>query len=194
MDSPAHLMNENELLDRLHNSDAAAFTEIYNLYWNKLFFSAAQKLQNLSEAEEVVQEIFLDVWKRRSELKISTGLSNYLSVCVKYKVINILAKRYQELRYQQHASAIQNTSDQSLENSLRFEELKQRLFKETSRLPEKCRMVFQLSRDKGYSQKQIAKELSISEKTVESHLYKALRTLRISLGQFITVLISMFSI
>ena len=187
MDSFAHWTDEKELLRLLQNSDEAAFTHIYNLYWKKCFFSAAQKLQNLSEAEEIVQDIFLDIWKRREELTISTCLSSYLSVSVKYKVINFLAKRNLQSRYRKHASATNDLSDSSTEYNLQLEDLREQLAKETAKLPEKCRMVFQMSREAGFSQKQIAKKLNISEKTVESHLSRALRSLRTGLGQFMTI-------
>ena len=188
MDSFTHDIEEKDLLTRLHNSDETAFTQIYNHYWKKLFFIAAQKLNNFSEAEEIVQDIFLDVWKRREEICITTGLSAYLSVSVKYKVINVLAKRNLQLRYQQHNSSVQGFSDISTQHHLSLEELREQLSKETAKLPEKCRLVFQMSREQGFSQKAIAEKLSISEKTVEAHLSKALRTLRMNLSQFLTAL------
>lgn len=172
----------------MQNSDEAAFTEIYNLYWKKLFFIAAHKLNNLCEAEEIVQDIFLDLWKRRKEFNISVSFSSYLSVCVKYKVINVLARRSQHLRYSKHAISVNNAADLSTQYSLGFEELKEQLMKETAKLPEKCRIVFQLSREHGYSQKQIAQELQISEKTVESHISRALHSLRTGLGNLMTIL------
>ncbi|HEX7903970.1 MAG TPA: RNA polymerase sigma-70 factor [Chitinophagaceae bacterium] len=175
--------DENELLSRLKTGDEQAFSEIYTLFWKPLFVIAAKKTNNLSEAEEIVQEIFLDVWNRRQSLEINTSLSSYFSACVKYKVISLLAKKNRALKYQQHA-LVKSELDCSTENWLQFEELKKELQKETDRLPEKCKLVFRLSRDKGLSQKQIAIQLGISEKTVESHLAKALRTLRMSLGQF----------
>jgi RNA polymerase sigma-70 factor (ECF subfamily) len=177
--------DEKELLTRLHNSDEAAFTEIYNLYWKKLFFIAAQKLNSLSEAEEIVQDIFLDVWKRREDININTSLASYLSICVKYKVINLLAKRNQQFRYQEYASSMHET-DASTQQYISLDELREQLMKETAKLPEKCRMVFQMSREQGYSQKQIARKLSISEKTVESHISRALRSLRTNLSQFLS--------
>ena len=189
MDSLPHVINEKELLTRLQNNDEAAFTEIYNIFWKQLFYKAAQKVNNLYDAEEIVQDIFLDLWNRRSELCISTGLSTYLAACVKYKVINLLAKRQQQLRYQHYARNFLQLSDLSTENAIRLEELKRQLLKETTRLPEKCKMVFQLSREVGYSQKQIAMKLNIAEKTVEAHLSKALRSLRTGLSHFLAVLI-----
>jgi RNA polymerase sigma-70 factor (ECF subfamily) len=188
MDSFSHVTNEKELLTLLRDGDEAAFTQIYNLYWKKCFFASAQKLQNLAEAEELVQDIFLDLWKRREELNVTTCLSAYLSGCIKYKVINLLAKKQLASKYVQHAITTGNLSDFSTEQDLRLHELKHQLLKETSRLPEKCRIVFQMSREEGFSQKQIAHQLNISEKTVESHLSKALRNLRTGLAHFITVL------
>jgi|SRR5215204_2807585 len=169
---------EKDLLRRLRADDENAFAEIYNQYWDKLFFVAAQKLKGLAEAEEVVQDIFLEIWKRRNEIQITSCLSTYLAVCVKYKVINALAKRNRRFRYRQHLTKHSTLADHST-NFLRFEEIKYQLSKETARLPEKCRLVFQLSRGQGYSHKQIAAELDISEKTVESHLTKAIRFLKI---------------
>jgi RNA polymerase sigma-70 factor (ECF subfamily) len=87
-----------------------------------------------------------------------------------------------------------NPKDHSTENWLQFEQLKEQLARATAQLPEKCRMVFQLSREKGFSQKQIAGQLGISEKTVESHLSKALRVLRNSLGQLLSSLLPFLGI
>ena len=178
------LHTEKELLSQFAKSDDDAFTEIYNRYWDKLFSVAANKLNNFSEAEEVVQDIFLDLWKRRIELNITTCLNAYLATAVKYKVINILAKRNQQLRFAKQAAITNNSADISTEQWLSFQELKERLSKGVAALPEKCGLVFQLSRDKGLSQKKIASQLGISEKTVEAHLSKAVRTLRTELKNF----------
>lgn len=176
-------LDDQELLHRLKAGEENAFTEIYNRYWKSLFAVAFHKLRNHTQAEEIVQDIFMNIWKRREVLEITSTLSAYLAVCVKYKVINVLAKRNQQLQYVQFATNYFTAADSSTEQWIQFEELKEQLAKETAQLPEKCRLVFQLSREKGLSQKQIAHQLGISEKTVESHLSKALRTLRSSLGQ-----------
>jgi RNA polymerase sigma-70 factor (ECF subfamily) len=171
------ILDDSELLSLLKNNNEGAFTEIYNRYWKKLFTVAANKLGNLYEAEELAQDIFLDLWKRRKELEVTAALSSYLAVAVNYKVINLLAKRNLRLKHTTHLSAVQDV-DRSTEQWLSFEELKERLEKQVTALPDKCRLVYRLSREKGLSQKQIASSLKIAEKTVESHLSKALHSLR----------------
>lgn len=182
--SPLSLYTEKELLSLFTRSDDAAFTEIYNRYWNKLFSVAANKLNNPAEAEEIVQDIFLDLWKRRMEFHITASLNAYLATAVKYKVINILTKRNQQLCFSKQVVINSSCADISTEQWLNFEELKERLGKLVAALPEKCRFVFQLSRNKGLSQKEIASQLGVSEKTVEAHLSKAIRTLRTQLKNF----------
>lgn len=186
-------MDDKQLLAHLKASDESAYVELYNRYWQKLFSIAANKLNNLAEAEELVQDIFLDLWNRRAELQITSAVSSYLAVCVKYRVINVLAKRNQQFRYVKHAAQNNPDCDHSTENWLQFEELKERLAKLVAGLPGKCRLVFQLSREQGLSQKEISAQLNISEKTVESHLTKALRTLRLSLEQFLLVLLALLA-
>jgi RNA polymerase sigma-70 factor (ECF subfamily) len=79
--------NEQGLLLLLHNNNEAAFTEIYNRFWYKLFCIAVNKLKNLNEAEELVQDIFVALWTRRHLQEIES-LEAYLATAVKYKVIN----------------------------------------------------------------------------------------------------------
>src|SRR5215213_11155428 len=92
-------LEEKDLLYQLQQGSQSAFATIYNQHWKQMFYTAGTKLQNLAEAEEIIQDIFLDFWKRRNELQITGSLSGYFSACVKYKVINVLAKRSQQYRY-----------------------------------------------------------------------------------------------
>ena len=194
MMAPIFPIDEKELLHQMQHGDEQAFTEIYNRYWKPMFVVASHKVGNLAEAEEIVQDIFLDVWHRRAELTVTTSLSSYLYTCVKYKVLNVLAKRQLALRYTKYAGTALSQADHSTEDWLQFEQLKEQLAEATAQLPEKCRIVFQLSRTNGFSQKQIAGQLGISEKTVESHLTKALRILRNSLGQLLSTLLPLLGI
>jgi RNA polymerase sigma-70 factor (ECF subfamily) len=186
------LPDEKAVLHRLKQSDEAAFAQIYNGYWKPLFYLAATRLKSLSDAEEVVQDIFLDIWNRREELAIAS-LSSYLAVSVKYRVINLLAKKARQQRQEQALAKEASLLDSSAEASINLSSLQRELEKQTARLPEKCRLVFRLSREEGYSHKEIAVQLRISEKTVESHLTKALRQLRAGLQHIMLFFILAFT-
>jgi RNA polymerase sigma-70 factor (family 1) len=180
-----NILNDKELTCLLQAGDEHAFTEIYNRYWKKLFSIAANKIKDLDEAEEIVQDIFISLWKRRNELGVIDTLSPYLSVSVKYRVIKILDKRNNQQKYSDYSQHTASLTDDSTQQWLEFEELRSRLAAFVADLPEKCRLVYQLSREAGYPQKKIAIEMGISEKTVEAHLSKALKTLRARLSQFL---------
>lgn len=185
-----HTFSDEQLLDLLRQGDEVAFTMIYNRYWDKLFTVAAHKLNNAAEAEEVVQEIFLDLWNRREIVQVHSALSSYLAVAVKYKVINILAHRNVKLKALMELKRPE--ADYSTSNWLSFEELQENLEKLVAKLPGKCRIVFRMSRSEGLTQKQIASALDISEKTVEAHLGKAIRILRTGLQVLILFRIAGF--
>lgn len=180
-----NILNDKELTGLLQQGDEYAFTEIYNRYWSKLFAVAANKIKELDEAEEIVQDIFVSLWKRRSELGDINMLSAYLAVSVKYRVIKLLDKQAQQQKYTNYTHYVKTLADDSTQQWLEFEELRLRIANFVADLPEKCRLVYQLSRDSGFSHKKIADELGISEKTVEAHLSKALKTLRTRLSSFL---------
>ncbi len=180
--------SDEALIELLQRNDHKAFAELYERYWDKLLFLAGKKLDDLYEAEHIVQDLFLDLWNRRAELDIQQSVGGYLVVAVKYRIINAQAKRYkQSVRYKENTSVL-TPHDNSTENWLTLRELQGNLHHQLARLPEKCALAFSL-RDDGLSYKQIAAEMNISEKTVEMHISRAFKALRTSLGSFINFLI-----
>lgn len=182
--------SDQELLDLLKKDDDAAFTEIYNRYWKKLFTAASNKLDDLAEAEDIVQQVFITIWNRRAVLEITSSLASYLAVAVKYHVFKSLDKNFKRRQFagDEAAAAILEVADDSTRQWLEFQEVRERLALLVAALPEKCRLVYQLSREQGYSQKQIAAELDISEKTVEAHMSKAIKSLKTGLKSFFVAL------
>lgn len=183
-----NILSDSELTVLLEQGDRNAFTEIYNRYWKKLFTIAGQKVFELEEAREIVQNIFISLWERRDTLKIEGSLSAYLSVSVKYRIINSLDKHYIRKKYLDSLPAVSEI-DNSTQEWLEFEELKELLSALVADLPEKCRIVFTMSREQGMSQKEIAHELDISEKTVEAHMGKAIKKLKTGLKSFLLSLL-----
>ena len=189
--TPYSTYQEDRLLLSLKEGDDLAFTEIYHRYWQRLLAVAIHRLADMEEAKELVQDVFYHLWKRRDTLQLTHSLNTYLSAAVKYEVINRLARKQRQQQFRQYINSTWQETSPDTENQLQLNELQDQLATLVNALPEKCRIVFQLSRDKGYSQREIATQLGIAEKTVESHLSLAIRKLRTGLHQLFT---SFFSI
>lgn len=174
---------------QLRENSEIAFTAIYHQYWRLLFSVAANKLDNVADAEEIVQEVFADLWRRRGEITIELSLKSYLAAAVKFQVYSFMARRARDIQ-KQADYPLAGALAFSPEEQLHRKELQQQLYDITLQLPDKCRLVYQLSREEGLSNKQIAEQLSISEKTVESQITKALRRLR---SGFKSLLFTVFS-
>lgn len=186
---------EEELLSLLKAGNEAAFNEIYKRYWSGVFLVAKNRLRNDAEAEEIVQEIFCNLWRRRVSLVLMKNLKTYFAVAVKYEVINRMVKKKKENTLFERFAGQSTEEDLSTLQSLSFKELEERLDESVALLPERCQLVFKLRVEKEYSQKEIARELNISEKTVEAHLSKARKHIRTSFDSSLSIyLIAIFPI
>ncbi|MDN3548829.1 sigma-70 family RNA polymerase sigma factor [Mucilaginibacter aquaedulcis] len=152
-------MTDIELADLLRTSGEAAFRLIYERHWDKLYVIARKRLNDDTEAEEVVQDIFCNLWRKRERLVLVKGFDNYFSIAVKFEVINRLAKRAVADSYQKEAAKALSEIDDSTIELLDYLELQRQFDLTVSQLPEKCRIVFKLRHDQGYSHLQIAEEL-----------------------------------
>ncbi len=174
--------DDETLLSLISGSDERAFTELYNRYWERMVTVAYAKLGSGDDAKEVVQEVFINLWNRRQNLDIQ-HVTAYLSGAVKYKVLTLLAARKKETaQFRMLGFAdFSNTTEEWLQ----YNELRANLENAVMELPEKCKIVFQLSRQAGMSTKQIAAHLDVSPKTVENHLTRALSYLKKVLTTFL---------
>jgi RNA polymerase sigma-70 factor (ECF subfamily) len=186
------LYTDEALMQLIRQDDVSAFKQVYNRYWNKLFDAAYNRLRQKEHCEEFIQEIFVSLWEKRTSLILTTGLSQYLFTAVKYKVIDHYRKLNTRTEYIQVAGAI-SMYDNSAEETVFLNDLKAHLEKVVMQLPGKCRSVYELSRIEHKSIREIAQILNISEKTVEGHLTKALRVLRLAAAHFaVTAVIHSF--
>lgn len=174
-----------QLVTLLCSGDHAAFTEIYNRYWERMLYMAGIKYGSVAMAEEIVQEIFLDLWNRREQLQIEKSLGAYLAVAVKYKVINAQAKSRKEISLQNEAIQKIEPAENPVEEWVRFQELRQMISEGINKLPERCRITYQLSREEGLTLKEVASRLNITEKAVEANITRALKLLRTSIKHFL---------
>lgn len=176
---------DQELVALLTKGDEQGFEHLYNRYWDRLLHFAYQKTGDRVEAENVVQDVFVSLWNRRETLNIKADISHYLVVSVKYRVIRIFEQqRTQRLNEQQSLSTF-DVLDNSTQEYLEFDELKQRLEKLICELPEKPALIFRLSREEGLSHKEIADQLNISERAVNDSLVKTKKSLSVNLRSFL---------
>lgn len=170
---------DDELVLLLKGGSEPALTALYLRYWDKLLTVATNRLDDPEEAEECVQDVFFRLWQRREDLQLSHSLATYLAVAVKYRVINAMDKQYRlRNRIERTYADLAGHQAFSAEDYLLEKELKDQIAASVNRLPEKCRIVFKMSREQGLTHKQIASELDISEKTVEAHISKAMKDIR----------------
>lgn len=175
-------LNDQALAGLLQTGDRQAFTALYSRYWEKMVIVAYVKLQSTQDAEEVVQDLFVDIWNRRANLQLRNSFHTYISGALKYKIYTFIGKKNQELA--RSGSLAMEDICHNTEEWLSYEALREDLEKAVLELPEKCRLVFRLSRENGLSNQDIANTLSIAPKTVEKHLTKALLHLRTALKSF----------
>lgn len=176
------LYDNKDLLGLLSNNDEIAFTELYDRFWQKLFAMAYCRLKEIETAEDIVHDVFASLWANRQQITIES-LDNYLATAVKYMVLDKLKKKERERLYK-------DTFDQprvvemTIETSLHYKRILEALNNEVNRLPERCRLVFNYSRNENMPVKQIAEKLNISTSTVENQINKALKQLKVASKAF----------
>lgn len=185
-------LSDDELLEVFEQHYLAAFEEIYNRYWLKLYAAAYNRLKDREAAKEIIQDFFTSFWINRAQLKIHSSLQGYLFSSIKYSVLNYLRAESVRTAYNEILILANNNANNSTEEYLNYKELIESVGIGVNQLPPKCRSVFELSRNHYKTNKEIAKLLDISEKTVENHLTKALRYLRVNIDTVILLLFFTF--
>jgi len=181
-------LSDNELIHLLRQDDEQALSALYLRYWDKLLSVACHRLDDPEGAEEVVQDVFFALWKRRESLDIKYSLSTYLAVAVKYRIINLMDKQYR-LRNKEKLLPPKVEFEPSPEEYVFEKELWEKIEASIKQLPSKCQIVFRMSREEGKTYKEIAAELDIAEKSVEAHMSKAIRDIRSNLTSIVPAII-----
>ena len=170
------LYDNKQLVCLFTQGDKLAFTEIYNRYWQKLFSIAYNRLKEIQTAEDVVHDVFISLWANRERSEIES-LENYLATSTKYMILARIKKKERERIYNNsvHPTPV---IDFPIEASIHYKRILEIVKTEVEKLPERCKLVFKYSRNEGKPVQQIANELSLSTKTVENQLNKALKHLK----------------
>jgi RNA polymerase sigma-70 factor, ECF subfamily len=184
---------EQYLIQKLKTGDKGAFEDFYNIYWRDLYASACRMTGSSEDAEEIVQDIFVDLWSKREAIPISISIKGYLYKMLKYKLIDKIRKNKLHEKYAAHIAAeVQLARTESAEQGMISRENIYGIHNSTKLLPEKCRQVFMLRRVENYSIREISEHLSISPQTVKNHLHKAFGIMRPVYEKVLTSLLAIF--
>ena len=177
------------LLLALQNGDAEAFTAIYKAYWYDMFLVANRKLRNKEAAEEIVQDIFLRLWRERDTQRIE-NLNYYLFAAVRYEVIDHIRVKGRSFEYLDYYDSVDAIGDLNTENQLALDELLRVIDECLHILPEKTREIFRLHKLEYWPISRIAAHFGLSEKAVEYHLTKSVRLVRTHLKEVMVLLLA----
>ena len=178
---------EEALLERLKAGEEAAFQNLFQTYYPLLCVQAKRLLGDLDQAKEVVQEVFVRLYEQREALPQLVSMKAYLYRSVRNACLNHLKQEQtHQLHHQQlfyHAAPAEET------DPLVQLELEEKIWQAVQRLPEQCRRIFQMNRFGEKKNAQIAEELGLSIRTVETQISKALKILRRELADFLPLLL-----
>ena len=168
--------------------DDITFDDIFNLYYPRCVLFATKLLGNRYDAEEVVQELFINLWSKDKLGSINGSLKSYLfksvfNICIDFQRKNKVKQNKEDSNQHEEEYAV------PFNNPILEQELEQRIKEAIDQLPEKRRQIFLLSRDEGLSYSQIAEKTALSEKTVETQISRSLKQLRKSLSEYLPCLL-----
>lgn len=174
-----------ELVAQLRKGDQHAYTEIYNRFKIPLYTFLWKRVNDKEIVRDILHDVFLTIWEKRDSINYETSLSGYLFSAVRNKLLDLIVHEKVKQKYIDSFYSFINMTDVSTDHLVRSKELSARIAQEIAELPPKAREVFELSRVSNLSRKEIAEQLGISEQTVKSHMFNALKTLKLKLGPFV---------
>ncbi len=176
-------------IKNINEGNKEAFSILFELYYPKLLYVAQSYVASNEDAEEIVQDVFVKAWKKRKN--ITSNINGYLFKITKNSCLDYLrSKKYklskatnsiQQDAFINHAALTDKNTTSIIE-----QELEQKIQSGIALLPEKCKRVFIKSRIEGLKNKEISDELDISIKTVENHMSKAIKHMRLHLREFLS--------
>ena len=161
------------------------FNELFNLYYEELCRVVMPVIKDADVAEDVVQDVFVKLWVRREELEVNTTFKAYLYKAVVFRALDHLRKQKSTAKVNEDLKVIYSQTHNNTEAAIEEKELMIAINEGMDKMSENMRMIFQLSRFSGLKNREIAEQLDISIKTVESNIGKALKLMHEHLSPFI---------
>lgn len=189
MESSGNSANENLLFDLLKQGDEGAFGKIYKLYWTDLYNSAYKRLPEKERCQDIIQNVFTDLWNRRTELDLVNPAA-FLHTAVRFQVLKHIARTPKGNVFTQSIET-ELISPLRTDGALLEREVKVLIELFIKALPEKRRKIFLLHYFEGLSTAKISTQLNISQKTVQNQLTTATHALKFRLTHMFLLLFAL---
>ncbi len=176
--------SDKKILSRIKEGDIKQFEILFKEYYERLCQFAIKYVKNIEQSEGVVQDTFYNIWKNHKTLNITTSLKAYLYTAIRNNCLQKLRTRSLDIKYENYYKSHYANESISPADELDAKELSKVINKALNTLPERCREIFKMSRYEGLKYHEIADKLSISIKTVEANMGKALKHFRLYLRDY----------
>ncbi|MDR1666357.1 MAG: RNA polymerase sigma-70 factor [Bacteroidales bacterium] len=176
----------------LPDIDLSSFESIYNAYFPVLYNYVVTIVKDRTEAEDIVSDVFLKLWEEKDNIAIRTSVKAYLFKSSYNQSINVLKRKKVHERYEnyfQHLALLAEADPDYPLSQLIEKELTGILTKTIEKLPQQCRVIFNMSRNDGLTHEEIAQQLGVSVNTVHMQIRRALKKLRVELRDFLPLLL-----
>jgi RNA polymerase sigma-70 factor (ECF subfamily) len=183
---------DKSLFDAMKEGSESAFTALYDKYWERAYYVAYKHTQSEQESEDLVHDVFMDLWKNRNSITIKKEVSTYVFTALKYKIFRMYDAKAVRTQYADMIKNKQPEISNTTEKTLSFNELYSLIEYEVERLPEKCRIVFKMRRFENFTIEEIAQKLDISPNTVNNQITKASKSLKLSLKGYLNSMFFLF--
>jgi RNA polymerase sigma-70 factor (ECF subfamily) len=172
------MISDNEIIRRIRQGDKAEFESLFRSSYVSLVRYSKTIIRDQDTAEEIVQDLFFRLWQNREKINIESSLNGYLFRAVHNKCLHYIDHLKIVGRHAQETASEQPARTEDPVDIIRYKELQEKVNLILERLPERCSLIFCLNRFEGFKYAEIAEKLSISVKTVESNMGRALKEFR----------------
>lgn len=178
----ASMEYEEKLFNELREGSKSAFEQLYKRYYGKLYLHAYIRVKDEEVAKDLVHDLFMVIWQNRKEIVIKTKFSSYIYASIRNRVIDHISKEQSQQRYLNSLHDYMKVNSFKTDCLVREKMLAEQIEQVLESFSPRTKEIFDLSRKKFLTHKEIAKELNLSEHTVRGYIKTVLRVLRTKFG------------
>jgi RNA polymerase sigma-70 factor (ECF subfamily) len=180
-------------MEQMKDGNNEAYKSLFDNYYTCLLLYANSIINNIDISKDILQDVFLKLWERRRDLKVESSVKSYLYAAVRNSCLDYLKHLQVEKKYMDYSFAA--LKEKELDYFIELfpspdegnpEKYLEEIAAAIENLPEQCRKIFKLSRYEGMKNSAVSRQLNLSTRTVDTQIYRALKTIRQKLNKYFT--------